>query len=522
MRACDPRGTSLRKLLICLCFVFTALPAQATWRVAESDHFVIYSEDKAENLRRFAEELERYDAGMRLLRSVPAAKDSPGNKLTIFAVSGLSAVQKLAGGDGTIAGFYNPRAGGSVAFVPRRMSGGRGELDANEVLRHEYAHHFMFRNYPAAFPLWFSEGFAEFHSTARVQADGSIDFGLPAQHRSLELFHLGPLPIETLLQPDREKLSEVSMLSLYGRGWLLTHYLTLSPERNGQLGKYLTAVNAGQSSLDAAKDVFGDLKALNSQLETYKRGKMTYLRLPAAKLAIGPVAVRELSEGAEAMVPVFFRSRRGVTSKEAKDLVVTARRIAARYPGDLFVEQRLAEAEFDAGNLDEADAAADRALALDANALDALLYKGRVAVARLTKEKSSDAKAWTEARRWFSRANRADSSAPEPPIEFYGSFLAQGIEPTANAATGLKAALSLAPEDWRLRFAVARQWLKEGKGDEAKSVLAVAAYGGHSESASVFASTLIGAIDKKGASGGLDAWTSAEDEVKQAAAKEED
>ncbi len=485
--------------------------------MAETAHFVIYSEDKPENLRRFAEELERYDAGMRFLRGIPASKDSPGNKLTIFAVSGLNAVQKLAGGNGMIAGFYNPRAGGSVAFVPRRMSGGRGELDSDEVLRHEYAHHFMFRNFPAAFPLWFSEGFAEFHSTARVQPDGSIDFGLPAQHRSLELFHLGALPIETLLQPDREKLGNNGMLLLYGRGWLLTHYLSLSKERAGQLGKYLTALNAGKSSLDAAREAFGDLKTLNAQLDSYKRGKMTYLRLPAAKLAIGPVEVRELSEGADAIMPVFFRSRRGVTIKEAKELVGTARRVAARYPDDLFVQLRLAEAEYDAGNLDEADAAADRALAKDPNALDALLYKGRVAVARLAKDKSKDAKAWSEARRWFMRANRADSSAPEPPIEFYESYRAQGIEPTPNAAAGLKAALSLAPEDWRLRFAVARQWLKEGKGKEARETLAVAAYGGHSEGASEFAATLIGAIDKDGAPGGLKAWSSAEEEVQNKA-----
>jgi hypothetical protein len=131
------------------------------------------------------------------------------------------------------------------------------------------------------------------------------------------------------------------------------------------------------------------------------------------------------------------------------------------------------------------------------------------------KDKATDTKAWADARRWFMRANRADSSAPEPPIEFYDTFLAQGIEPTANAAAGLKAALSLAPEDWRLRFTVARQWLNEGKGKEARETLAIAAYGGHSAGASEFAATLIGAIDKDGAPGGLKAWTSAEEEVKK-------
>jgi tetratricopeptide (TPR) repeat protein len=508
-------GLRVRKFLFLLSIFLTATPAAAAWREARTAHFIIYSEDKPAALRAFAEELERYDAGMRLLRGIPATVDSPANRLTIYAVSNVATVQRLAGGNGMIAGFYRPRAGGSVAFVPRRMGGGgRGEIDPDEILRHEYAHHFMYRNFPAAFPLWFSEGFAEFHSTARVQPDGSVDFGLPAQHRSMELFQLGSLPIETLLQPDPKKLTSMQMLLVYGRGWLLTHYLSLHPERTGQLEAYLRAINAGKTSLDAARTAFGDLKTLNSQLESYKRGRMTYLRLPASKIAIGPVEVRELSEGADAIMPVFFRSRRGVTPKEAADLVPQARRIGGRYPDDVFVQLRVAEAEFDAGNLAEADAAADRVLAKEANNLDALLYKGRVAVARLAKDKSTDEAAWKEARRWFTRANRVDPGAPEPPIEFYDSFAAANATPTPNAAAGLKAALGLAPEDSRLRFSVARQLLTEGKATEARATLAVAAFGGHAEGGSTFANLVIAAIDKGGAEEALKAWKSAEDEAK--------
>jgi len=496
------------------------VPAAAAWREARSPHFIIYSEDKPEALRAYAEELERYDAGMRALRGIPATTDSPANRLTIYAVSNIATVQKLAGGNGMVAGFYRGRAGGSVAFVPRRMGGGgAGEVDPEEILRHEYAHHFMFRNFPAAFPMWFSEGFAEFHSTARVNPDGSVDFGLPARHRSMELFQMGQLPIETLLQPNPKKLTGTDVLLIYGRGWLLTHYLSLHPERKGQLEAYLKALNAGKASLDAAAAAFGDLKLLNTKLEGYKRGKMTYVRLPAAKIAIGPIEVRELSDGADAIMPIFFRSRRGVTAKEAADLAPQARRIGARHPDDIFVQLRVAEAEFDTGNLAEAEAAADRVLARSPDDLYGLLYKGRVAVARLVKDKSKDQAAWKEARRWFARANRVDPGAPEPPIEYFGSFKAEGIEPTPNAAAGLKAALGLAPEDTDLRFTVARQWLKEGKAAEARSTLAPAAYAGHGEDMSSFANLIIGAIDKGGAGEGLKAWTSAEKEAEDKAAK---
>jgi len=498
--------------------LLAAAPAAAAWREARSPHFIIYSEDKPEALRAYAEELERYDAGMRVLRGIPATTDSPANRLTIYAVSNIATVQKLAGGNGMVAGFYRGRAGGSVAFVPRRMGGGgAGEVDPEEILRHEYAHHFMFRNFPAAFPMWFSEGFAEFHATARVN-DGSVDFGLPARHRSMELFQMGQLPIETLLQPNPRRLTSTDVLLIYGRGWLLTHYLSLHPERKGQLEAYLRALN-GKASLDAAAAAFGDLKLLNTKLEGYKRGKMTYVRLPAAKIAIGPIEVRELSDGADAIMPIFFRSRRGVTEKEAADLAPQARRIGARHPDDVFVQLRVSEAEFDTGNLAEAEAAADRVLARSPDDLYALLYKGRVAVARLLKDQSKNAAAWKEARRWFARANRVDPGAPEPPIEYFDTFRAEGVEPTANAAAGLKAALKLAPEDTDLRFRVARQWLKEGKAAEARATLAPAAYAGHGEDLSSFATLIIRAIDKGGASEGLNAWTRALKEAEEAAEK---
>ncbi len=61
---------------------------------------------------------------MRLLRNMPDEPIGDANRLTIYVVRDLGAVRKLHGSGGSksgygIAGFYIPRAEGSVAITPR-------------------------------------------------------------------------------------------------------------------------------------------------------------------------------------------------------------------------------------------------------------------------------------------------------------------------------------------------------------------------------------------------------------------
>jgi tetratricopeptide (TPR) repeat protein len=512
----------MARWLLGLMLALLAVPAWAAWRVAESAHFIIYSEDKPDNLRAFAAELERFDAAMRFLRGLENVPDSHTNKLTIFQVSNVGAVQKMMGGKAAyVYGFYGGRAGNSIAFVPRR-AGGRGswDLDAQTVLLHEYAHHFMFRNYPVAFPLWFSEGWAEFNATARFVADGSVDIGLPAKHRSAGLFLASPLPLEVMMQADTRRLSAEATDVLYGKGWLLTHYLSFAKEREGQLGRYLLAINKGESSLEAARRIFGDLSRLENELHRYKNGRrMTYLRVPAHRIAIAPIAVRELSPGGNAIMPAFMQSRRGVDTESAKKVLIQARAAAAPYPDDPFVQLALAEAEIDAGNHSEADRAADKVLAAEPDNVRALVFKGRVAVQRLKEKDKPTPEKWRVARRWFTRANRAEPGAPEPLLYFYRSFAEAGEKPTANAVEGLRSAASLAAEDEGLRLTLGYQMLQDGKGPEARAALAPVAFHPHGGNVAAFAARVVTAIDKGGASAGLQAWNEKPDSKNKPAEK---
>ena len=488
-------GRMIRRLAIAVIVALGfAAPAAAEWREASSDHFVIYADAPEPWLREFAERLELYDSALRLVRPVPAIDGLKSNRVTVYAVYGVEAVQKLCGRCGSVAGFYVPRVGGSVAYSARTAGKGAGDLSSDIVLFHEYAHHYMLSNSGVAYPRWMTEGFAEFHSTARITREGGVEIGRPANHRAYGLFN-ARMPVARVLDPPA-RLDAAEADQFYGRAWALFHYLTFEPSRRGQIAKYLAAVNSGKSALDAGRDAFGDLAVLDKALNAYLYKAITYVPIKPDQVKTGPIAVRRLSAGEAATMPVRMRSDRGVSRTAALALLPEARRRAAGFPIDPGAQNVLAEAEFDAGNDAEAEAAADRVLAVAPADLHALLYKGRVKMRRAVQAKATDADIWRDARGWFLKANKADSNAAMPFVLYYASFQAQGVRPNASAVAGLERAFELSPQDSGLRWDVTRQYLLDNKTAAARQTLLPLAYDPHGGEQSAFAVRLIGMIDK--------------------------
>lgn len=478
--------------------------ANAAWHKASTKHFIIYSDEDPDRLREFATRLEKFDQAVRHARSMQDHPPGDGNRLTVYVASSLSHIEKLhRGNDRYIAGFYLGRAEGSLAFVPRKAGdGSRATIDPETIFFHEYAHHLMMQELNQPYPEWLIEGFAEFMSTATFEKDGSVGLGAPALHRAYSLFSNIQIPIDQLLAGNYGKLSPDYRASLYSRGWLLAHYLTFEPKRRGQLETYLSGIARGDDPLRAAQSAFGDLKELDRNLWGYlKRRKLSYLAIAASRINPGAIDVRPLGEGASAIIPLRMQSKRGVNSKTSGPLADKVRAAAARYPDDPLVQVTLAEAEFDAGNHDAADAAADRALKADPKSTEAMIYKGRVAMEK--GEKSNADEDWKEARRWFMAANKLDTEDPEPLMLFYRSYVRQGERPTGNAIAALHYASRLAPQDGGLRMTSAIQFLRDGKPDEARLEIAPIAYNPHGGNFSAAARKMLDLVSNGNAKAAL-------------------
>lgn len=479
----------------------SAMPARASWFEARTDHFIIDADSDESEIRNYATKLERFDAALRTLYGVADDPSRRSNPLHVFALR-PGMFENVCDCSSALLGYYGARAGGSVIFSSYIPGDDRkaaaGALNSRTVLLHEYSHHFMYSNYPIAYPFWYSEGFAEFNANVLFNADQSITIGLPANYRYYGLHDdETELQVDEFLDPSPETMRNGSSRErIYGLGWLLTHYLTLDPARKGQLATYLSLLNKGKSSIEAATLAFGSTKALYHDLFHYlNTNKLApALRVPAPGHAVS-VKITRLSDGAAAMMPVHARSMNGVTEKSAKGLAREAERIAAPFAADAAVQGELAEAEFDAGNLDAADAAADRDLAAAPTDMTGLLYKGKVATARAIKGKTTDAAAWTAARAWYLKANHEDPDAALPLLLYYESFLDAKTAPSPGALKGLMRAQVLAPEDSQVRFLLARHLLDQGDAASTRFLLQPIAYSPHGRAGDDRARQAIALID---------------------------
>lgn len=493
----------LKFLLVALAGAVAVPAAAQSWAYAESDRFRVYSEGGEEVARAMAIKLERLDDAMRLFTGVkPPPGPTPQNgKVTLYQFGDSDDIGKLINAPG-VYGFFSSRAGDSVAFVPLNADkdkvsyvspGARQSYDFDPksiepepVLFHEYAHYFMYYHRPAAYPLWYSEGFAELFGTIQLESQG-FAVGAAPVHRTTEL-KLFPVNTAKIFNTDARTLSYPP----YGHGWLAVSYLTFKPERKGQLAKYLTALNQGVAGKKAAQDAFGDLGVLERELNTYRRERAMGMRASYLRQTEPTVKVRSLTQAEAAAMPIVVQSNAGVDQEKARGLLREARRVADKHPNSLPVQLMAVEAEFDAKDLSAADARATAVLKTHPGAVEAHLYRAYVAL-----ERAITSPSWlTTARAHFVAASKADPHDPRALAGYYRTYRLANETPPEDALIALESAYEAAPFDTEIRRMLGHLLLLENKDAQAKVVIAPLAYRPHANAKTRKLRTLFENLEK--------------------------
>lgn len=470
----------LRWCAALLALATVAAPAHAEWLEASNKHFVVYGDISRRQLATFTDRLERYGAAVRHLFNLPEPPGGSANRVTVYVVRGTGAVQKYHGGkSGNVAGFYRTSVEGSFIVTPLSVDLGSEDFNANLVLFHEYAHHLLLGNSAALYPGWLSEGLAELLSTATIDKDGAVTFGAANNARAGSIFADNLMSVKSLLDSDSRRLDEDAIEQKYARGWLLTHYLLLSRKREGQLDKFLRLIAAGTAPVQAGTEAFGDLGKLNAEVNGYRTQRLNGLIIRPTSITVDPVVVRTLTPAEASIMPLRFESATGVTTAEAKKLLPGARKIAADNPSNPWIQRVLAEMEYDADNDAEAEAAADRALAVEPGNLMAMVYKARVHMRRAVKASPTDPALWRDARQWIVKANRMAPDYALPLVMFYTSFLIAHEPPRPSAIDGLMRAVELAPQESGVRILAFGALLDKGDLPAARRALAPVAFNPH-------------------------------------------
>lgn len=468
--------------LTCSALLLSAT-AQAAWREASTTHFVIYADEPDSVLRAFALNLERYHAALAFLTGQEMLDPSPSNRVTVYSVGSTEKVRALYGAKDAsryINGFYIPRAGSTVAIVPDITTASSSDGDSElGTLLHEYAHHFIMSSTQFPLPRWANEGMAEFFASASFLQNGSISIGRPNLGRLMENAYAVDVPLPELMDPTLYEAKKRKQYdAFYSRSWLLYHALSMEKAHAGKLNRYYAGLVAGKPSLEAATAAFGDLASFDRMLDTYarRRGFAAYT-LQADLLKAGAVTTRALRAGEAAVMPLRIRQKRGVDEETAQALVSEVRAVAQRHAADPAVMAALAEAEYDAGNLQTAVGAADAALALDPAEANALVQKG-FALFALAQE-SNNTEDFRKANAVFIRLNAVENDHPVPLIYFYRNFIERGMAPSSLAVQGLRRASEIAPFDEGLHLTLGSHYAHAGKLELAKEHLTPVAFAPH-------------------------------------------
>ncbi len=445
-------------------------PADAAWRRFETEHFIIYSQSPDNKAEELARGLEGIDGLMRMATGLSAER--PPVKVRIYEMADEGEVQAALGQrDSGVAGFYTSNVLGPYAVTLRRLISARGDFTPGLVLHHEYAHHFMLQYFPATYPGWYVEGFAELIGSTKTLPDGRLAYGWPARQRG-DTISVGWVSMKDILLRSPEKVP----FNLYGQGWAMTHFVTFSKERSPQMRQYLAALNAGKSSAEAAS-AFGDLDRLNREAHLYvSQGSFAYTPV---KVSIHEPVVERVSDvgpAEAALIPEtiafsdddlsLYRKDedRERERRQRADVLKRIEAKTARFPDDPTALVLLGQAEKAAGNDKAAEQAADRLLAIQPSNVDALVLKSRLLSDRADAlSGTARAEMAAQARHLAVMANKANQENPLVYVAFFESVKASGEAVPADALDALAAAVEKLPANTRIRQELVDELASEQK-----------------------------------------------------------
>lgn len=429
----------------------------AEWRRAESARFIVYSDGSERALREYVQKLETFDLILRYRLGQPLDA-VPLRKLPIYLVSGRQGLQRVYPGiDRNVVGVYSPTTEGIFAIAVRD--------EDDDVLLHEYAHHFMYQNSETAYPGWLVEGFAEYLMTAEIN-DRRVQIGGYNLGRASWLANSSWIPLEELLsQRPLEARQGRNRETYYPVAWLLTHWFMSDPERNRQLRAYVEAVHGGGDPVASMVEATGlSLEDLRRELRSYMRERLQVTRY-VSDFPEAQMTVTVLPRSANDLLLIGQRLKVGVAEDRRADTAAEVRRLAARHPDDPFAMLQLGHAELHFGDPDAGEAVLARLLEREPENVEALQLMATRFIS-LAQDSDDPLPLINRARSYLTRAYAADNAD-------YYTFILLGRTregasnyPTENDLTTWSRAYEIAPQLLAARLGYASALMKAGHFDE--------------------------------------------------------
>lgn len=465
---------------------FWPAAASAEWLRAETDRFIVYGQGKDVRVRNLAMRLSVFDAVLRLTH--PTAPKVQPRKLEVYMIDSQRDLRRVAPSkDANTVGFYSAGANATFAVA---YDGAIG-IDGDEVLFHEYAHAFMLENFPAAYPGWFIEGWAEYFMTTKVTASAA-EVGRPNPGRAYEVSQSGRLPWEVVLSQAPGDLSEDVRSAYYSQAWLLMHYMRSDPERSAQLAKITIAIADGQDPVKAMEVGTGlSIVELGTRLRNYRRLISFTVKDPLPNAP--EIKVSRLGPSADAFLLDSLRlsNERGVGAEADSALLADLRTRAPQWPGDRLAELTLARAEFAFGDVAAGEAIVKRRLEADPKDTETLLVAGQGQLTAGERDPDHYEARFKAARPYLVKAYGQDQDDYRILLAYLRSRTVDPAYPNDNDLNALLTVRSLAPTVDAAAIMLGDALLRRDREAEAIAVLSIVANNPHGGGAAAIARSLI-------------------------------
>lgn len=441
------------------------------WYKAETDRFVVYGETFESTVRDYAVRLQTYDAVLRLFHP-DVAKRVPSTKLNVVVVESHAELEEVYPGlPQGVGGFYMPNNEGLYAVVwnTKRM----GEDD---VLFHEYAHHFMRDYFPQAYPAWFAEGFAEYFGMTTIEK-GAVSVGGENNSRAYDLTRATWIPLADLFGKGVWQIPPAKRSNYYALSWLMTHYMRSDAARGKQLFAIVQAIANGQDPVKTVERETGmTMEQLTKTLKAYNRFRVATIN--GEFVRDSDVRVTRMPDSTDDFMYGEMRLKLRTAAGDKDDAFLTSIRNKARkWPGDATAELALAHAEFVMGDVAAGEAIVNRRLQVNPKDKETVLLAGMgqyFAGLRAERDKKEDEKVkrFRAARPILMDAYRLDDQDFRPLFAYVETRTVEPNFPNDRDVEASAAARDLAPAVLDISDRLGRMLIKQGRMDDAKIVWA--------------------------------------------------
>ncbi|MES1200929.1 MAG: tetratricopeptide repeat protein, partial [Pseudomonadota bacterium] len=447
----------------------------------ESAHFIVYGENGEAKLREAVRTLEMYDAELRHLLN--AAPPERANKLEVYLLRNQPRLRQVwPNVTPDVLGFYSASPEEVAAFA---TYGEGAAIEAQQILFHEYAHHFMLQTASLPYPSWYVEGFAEYVQTITFERDRAVvgDF---TQGRAHDILSADWPPIEEFLKPDGARWSAEMHSRFYAESWAATHYLMDDPTRMIHFRDYLHALMTGADPVTAFQPAFGVSPAdFERTLHGYARGAIPRMVAPLPTIDVSHLQATPLSRATDDLLLLDACLRRQVGAQTIHDVGARAEEIAQHFPGDPFAQRVRARALMLRGEYAQARAILEALATASPDDIDVqyLLGESYIVEAKATTDAHARAATALQGRRYFTRAFHLNQDHVPTLFGYVETYLLGDAGFPDSAMDVLLRAYDLAPQVSTIGVNAAANLMQRQHYDEAAAMLRPIAFAPHGRSA---------------------------------------